>query len=142
MAKTTIDSRGVVTTKGSGITFSSPVTVSGGTQRAVDALTSASTITKDGVFTVSGSAAVTTTLPDPSDVPGGQFIFRSLSAHAHLLSSSQVTQDTLTITDGTDHGTRIALPNVVGSSVVFVSDGLNYLITSNSGSYTIATPSS
>lgn len=144
MGKTTIDSKGVVTSKdGSGIEVLSVATFTGGTQRSVTAITSATTLTKDGVYTISGSTGsgvITVTLPDPATVIGGHFILRSLSADAHLLSSSQVTQDTLTITDGTNHGARLALPAVIGSSAMLVSDGVNFLVPVSSGTYIISTP--
>jgi len=142
MAKTTIDSRGAVTGPGAGLNVKGPATFRAGLKEAVVAKTASATLTAGGVYTLSGAAAITMTMPDPADVPGAPFTFRCVSAHAHLITSSQVTQDTLTICDPGSHGTRLALPAVVGSSVRLISDGLNYMVAGQSGSFTIATPSS
>lgn len=153
MAKTAIGGKGVVTSKGgAGVTVKAPMTVQrdvvlkgpmtvqSGVIHTVTPLTSNTTLTNGGVYTVSGSAVLTITVPNPADVPGSHFILRSLSVHAHQVSSSQVTQDSQTITDGTSVGARLDLPAVVGSSVVMVSDGANYLVPITSGSVTISTP--
>ena len=149
MAKTTIDSRGAVTGPGAGLNVKGPATFRAGMKEAVVAKTAAATLTAGGVYTISSSAALTITLPDPADVPGAPFTFRCASVHAHQITSPQVTADTETIhcTAGITHvgstdGARLALENVVGSSVRMVSDGAKYLITAASGTLTIATPSS
>ncbi len=142
MAKTTVDSRGAVTSPGSGFVVKGAFTLHKGQKSIVTALTGSQTLTRGGVYTISGTANASLVLPDPADVAGAFFTIRSLSAHNHQMSSSQVTQDTLTLTDGNTHGARADLQNVVGSSVMMQSDGLNYLIMGNSGSVVLSTPSS
>lgn len=146
---TTIDSKGVVSTgKDAGIALKSPttihetLTVKSGSLMDLTPIVATSTITRGGIFTVSGSAALTLTVPNPASFPGTDLMVRSLSAHAHLLSSSLGTQDDVAFTDGTSLGSRIALTAAVGSSVALKSDGLSWLVTAASGTLTYATPSS
>jgi len=159
MAKTRIDSRGVVTTPGgSGVTLGSATTFSKGATFATSSqfqeeitLKSGSisdvvpigadaNIVRGGVYTLSGDSEITASLPTPADVPGAMFIFRSISAHAHMITSSNVTQDLETITDGSSEGARIALDSVIGSSAALVCDGRSYLVLASSGTVTYATP--
>jgi hypothetical protein len=98
-------------------------------------------LTPDAVgktYVLSGSSALTVPLPAASAVPGGQFVFRVGSVHAHALISGSAETTIRPFTDGTDNGGKITLENVVGSSVILVSDGANYLVTGNSGSLTLA----
>lgn len=97
--------------------------------------TSSGSVSQPGVYTVSGTAVITSVLPDAAAVPGGLFVFRNLSAHAHAVTGS-VTGNIFT--NGTSAGKNIALRNVVGSSVSLLSDGLNYCIVANSGSLTVS----
>lgn len=146
---TVINSKGVVTTPGSGLTvqgaatITGAVTLSGSMQSSVTAITSHTTSSVGGVYTISSSTAATVavTLPDPSTVPGSMFIYRNLSADAHTLSSSQVTADTFTICSSASNGSRVALTAGIGCSVSMVSDGANYIVIGQSGSLTISRPS-
>lgn len=89
-------------------------------------------------FILSGSAVLTVPMPPASTVPGGQWVFRVGSVHAHVLISGSAETTTKPFTDGTSSGGQLALANVVGSSVVLVSDGANYVVLGNSGSLTIS----
>lgn len=137
MAKITVDSRGVVVTRGgSGLVINSEATFNRGLKKGVFDVTEDDALERAGVYRVSGSAAVTLSLPDPSSVPGADFIIRTLSADAHVLTCSEVTYKS--ITDGTNVGTKVTFPTVKESSVYLISDGYNYLIQVGSGSITIS----
>lgn len=104
---------------------------------------SAQTFLLPGAYVLSSSSgAVTATVPDPGRVPGGKFIFRCGSAHAHLITGSVPGHTSFSITPGITatgaRGTRIALENVQNSSVVLESDGFRYLVSACSGTITIA----
>jgi len=127
---------------GSGLQIDS--SLSSSPSLSVQALSSATTLTAGGVFTVSGAAAVTTTMPLASSVPGSTFVFRSLSPHAHALTGSQETAGTLAfcgvpgLTGANGSGSKLALSAVIGSSVVLVSDGKSFVLTGMSGSVTLS----
>lgn len=121
--------KGLVQEAGSGISFSTLPFAVVQTQN-----TSSGSVSQPGVYTVSGTAVVTTVLPDAAAVPGGLFVFRSLSAKAHALTGSTAGN---IFTDGTYEGKNVALSNVVGSSVSLLSDGLSYCVIANSGSLTV-----
>ena len=98
-----------------------------------------------GAYTISGSAAITVTLPAVSKVCGSELILRSLSAHAHLLTGSaddagalvfSVTGSQSDLADA--NGSQMALPALVGSSVVLKSDGVNWLVLAHSGSLRVS----
>lgn len=146
MPKLTYDSaRGLIQETGSGVTFNSDsITFSSMPVSSVQAVTTSATVTSPGVFTVSGSAGVlTVVMPLASAVPGAQFVFRSTSADAHILTGSQESQGTKVFAGipgsaVATQGSRLTLPAVLGSSVTFVSDGRSFLLTGLSGSCTIA----
>ena len=83
-------------------------------------------------------------MPSASAVPGAQFIFRNLSAHIHRITASQEVAATKvfcqngamsgTLITGSATGTRLELRAVVGSSTLLTSDGVNFLVTTASGS--------
>ena len=122
--------KGLVQEAGSGISFSTLPFAVVQTQN-----TSSGSVSQPGVYTVSGTAVVTTVLPNAATVPGGLFVFRSLSTQAHALTGSVVGN---IFTDGTALGKNVALRNVVGSSVSLLSDGLSYCIVAKSGSLTVS----
>lgn len=105
----------------------------------VSAQTVAATLTAPGVYTISGSDALTMIMPLASSVAGGMFVFRCASAHAHVLTGSQEVVGTKVfagipgaIPEG--QGSKLTLPAVVGSSVSLVSDGKSFLLMAASGS--------
>lgn len=95
-----------------------------------------------GVYEVSGVAAVTVSMPLASTVPGAQFVFRSTSAHAHVLTGSAWAKGErafagISGSAGIVDGAAIVFPAIIGTSVVLVSDGNKYLYTGGSGSIKI-----
>jgi len=132
--------QGLVQQAGSGVSFENlPFTPS------VTALVTAQTASLPGIYTISGTAASNVTLPPAATYPGGVFVFRSLSPYPHFITGSEVAPNrvfTLGAASATGTGgitgSRITLNNIVGSSVMLTSDGVNYLITSASGSLTVA----
>ena len=93
-----------------------------------------------GMYTLSGSGgAITVNLPNVDECIGSEFIFRSLSPHAHVISGSgtRADDDANTLVSGITQGTDGALDAVIGSSVVLKSDGLHFLLLQSSGSFTV-----
>lgn len=93
-----------------------------------------------GVNTLSGATALTGVLPKASDVPGATLIFRNLCTNGMLLTSSQETAGSkvfvnqLTGALPVGNSALLRIPGVVGASVILQSDGLNFHVTSYSGS--------
>lgn len=112
-----------------------------GLQMPVTNLTTATTISakQAGSFTFgNGSSAVTYVMPLASSCPGSTFIFRSTTAYANALTCSQEANGTLAFTDGESRGSKVAVENVVGSSLALISDGKNFLLIGRSGSLAIS----
>lgn len=143
------DSEGLVQKTGSGVEINSSISMNAGVSMsalptsAVSAQTASATLSSPGVYTLSGSVATTWVMPLASSVPGGTFVFRSTSAHAHALTGSQEAQGTLVfagmpgaIPDA--QGSKLALAAVQGSSVALISNGLSFLVMAASGSCTIS----
>lgn len=111
---------------------------------AVQAMTSSMTLSAGdaGVNTLSSSAVLTQSMPTAASCPGATFIFRNLSAHAHVLTGSQETAGTrvfLSMLSGSvaGQGSKLVLSGAVGGSVVLQSDGLKFHALSYSGSFTV-----
>ncbi len=84
-----------------------------------------------GLYTISGSAPATVTLPAASDCAGAEVIFKNASDQLHILSGTA-----LTFSDGsagTDTGTVLTMGGLLDNSVVLKSDGSRYLVTAASG---------
>ena len=151
MPKITYDSaRGLVQESGSGVVFNADsISFSTLPTAAVQAVTTTSTVTTPGVYTISGSTGtgiLTVALPTAASVPGGTFVFRSTSADPHVLTGSQESQGTKvfagipgsSVAGVAAQGSRLTLATVLGSSVSLISDGKSFLVTGLSGSCTIA----
>ena len=126
--------RGLIQEAGSGISFSelpfSPV-------QAITA--TGTTITKPGVYTVSGASALTTTVPNPSSVPGGVVIVRAISDKAHILTGSSAVAGvnifrSSPLATANVTGQKITFAATVGETVTLISDGLAFCIAAGSGS--------
>ena len=154
MAKTKIDSRGVVTTPGTGTTIAGIVTLNSGIKSTPKAKLLDFTVSTGGVYTIDGdgNGALTAILPLAASVPGSMLTFRCASADAHIITASNVvTQDDTiictTFVSGAHGavsglaGSQIALPAVIGSSVTFFSDGFNFCVVAAKGTPVITTPS-
>lgn len=129
--------QGLVQSAGSGISFtvgSGGFSLDALPTSPVQAKTASTSVTTPGVYTLSGTSALTLTLPAPSAVPGGVFVLRNLSAKAHVLSGT----GGVNFTDGTVMGGQIALAAAVGNSVSVISDGLNYCVLAKSGTLTLS----
>ena len=96
MSKVTInDSVGIkVSSDGSGLQVDTPVTLASSPTQTVSAVTAAATLTAGGVYTLSSSGGFTAVMPLASNVPGSVFVFRTLSAQAHVLTGSQESSGT------------------------------------------------
>jgi len=139
--------RGLVQETGSGVVFNSDsISFTTLPTSAVQAITTTSqTISSAGVYTVSGTSALTTFVPDPSSIPGGNVIVRAISNKAHILTGSANVAG-VNIFAGrlggpVREGTMLTFAGVrEGESVSLVSDGRVYLLTGMSGSCTITLP--
>lgn len=138
--------KGLVQQKGSGFEINSDsLVLSALPTSTVQAKTSNPTITAPGVYTLSGTVAsvITGTMPLASDVPGGIFIFRNLSATGNYLTGSAETSGTkvfkgvVTGSEAQTQGSKLTLYSGVGASVALVSDGKSFLVMASSGSLTI-----
>ena len=151
MAKTIIDSRGVVTSPGSGTTIAGIATLNSGIRSFPKVQLLNFTASTGGVYTMSGSTGtgvLTGTLPLAASVPGSMFVFRCTSADAHVISASNVVtaDDQLICGVTASHGgvlvgSELKLPATIGASVSFVSDGFNFCVIGGSGISTISSPS-
>lgn len=135
------DSQGLVQSAGSGLVIDSVLSKS--PIFSVSQQTAAATLTSAGVYTLSGSTALTWVMPLASSVPGGTFVFRTASAQAHVLTGSQEA-NTVKVFAGMPGatpdgmGSRLTFPAVEGSSVALISNGASFMIMAASGSVTLA----
>ena len=143
MPKVTMnDSKGLVQSSGSGVEIDSTVSMTSLPTTPVSAKTVAETIVSPGAYTLSGAGALTMIMPLASSVPGGTFVFRTASAHAHILTGSQEANGTKVFAGQAGatpdaQGSRLTLSAVQGSSVALISDGASFLLMAASGSHTI-----
>ena len=133
--------RGLVQETGSGVVFNSDsISFSSLPTSTVRAITTTGqTIAAPGVYTVAGGGALTTTVPDPSSVPGGTVIVRSLSNHAHVLTGSAAVAGvnifrSSPMTTANVVGQSITFAATAGNTVTLISDGLAFCIAAGSGS--------
>lgn len=111
---------------------------------SVQALTGSTTLYAGnaGVLTISGSTVLTQSMPTAASCPGATFVFRNLSAHAHVLTGSQETAGTKAfvsaLADAEGQGSKLVLSGAVGGSVVLMSDGLYFHALSYSGSFAVS----
>lgn len=145
MVKTRITSRGIIQESGEGL-----VIETGTQQSSTGSATATATLTAQGMsglVTLSGTAALTMTLPTASLCAGQVVCFRSLSAHAHVLTGSdsgiavfsrQVFSGVLGAVAGT--GGALTFPATVGTSIALMSDGRQYLMIGGSGTFVLSNP--
>lgn len=96
------------------------------------------TLAHCGLNVVSGTSAVTLTMPLAATSAGALFTFRLGSADAHVLTASLETAGTKRFTDGTSIGSKITFAAAAGNSVALMCDGVNFLVMGRSGSLTFA----
>lgn len=99
-----------------------------------------------GVLVMSAANGVLTgTLPLASASPGTQFIFRTTSPSAHVLTASvgdgnvfvENRSNPAGNVTGSD-GTKLVMPAIVGSSVVLLCDAVNWVVLGGSGTFTLS----
>jgi len=148
MPKVTYDSKkGLVQEKGTGVVFNADsISFSSLPATTVQSITTTgTTISSPGVYTVSGSSALVTKVPDPSSIPGGMLIVRAISAKAHALTGSASVAGTNifagALAGPRSEGQKLVFAGAVdGESVALISDGRAYLLAATSGSCTITIP--
>jgi len=144
MPKVTMnDSKGLVQSSGSGVEIDSTVSMTSLPTTPVSAKTVAETIVSPGAYTLSGAGALTMIMPLASSVPGGTFVFRTASAHAHILTGSQEANGTKVFAGQVGatpdtQGSKLTLSAIQGSSVALISDGASFLLMAASGSHAIS----
>jgi len=146
--------KGAIQELGSGVRFESFPTHA--VSASFSSPTASATLTRPGVYSVSGTAATTMTLPPAADVPGGLYTVRSVSGTGQgsdwgtnfavtvavsepafeLISDSAVSG----MTGLTSTGTQCALKAGDNNSITFLSDGHGWAVLAISGSTTISTP--
>ena len=133
---TTIDTRGTIdTSTGASLTVSVPATFTYLPETTVQTIAASGSITHPGVYTISNPTEAGVFLPNPSTIPGGVVVFRSLGAAGkqHFLTGSA--SDTLGkfLTNGTGAGSKLTIGSGVGHSVSLISDGLSFCVLAVSG---------
>lgn len=103
------------------------------------AITTSSVLTAGdaGVSTITGTVVHTITMPTAASCPGAEFVFRSLTGNAHIITGSQETAGTLVFVNSTNRGSSLTLLGAVSASVILKSTGCNFLVLANSGALTI-----
>jgi hypothetical protein len=142
--KTTIsDAKGVVSEgSGNGLQVDTTVTLASSPSLSLTALTSDTTLTAGGVYTISGNSPVVVTMPLAATVPGSLFIFRNASATAHKLTGSQESNGTLVFAgsagtgNNSGHGSAATFQAILGNSSAYLSDGKSFILTAVSGTMT------
>lgn len=152
MAYTVIGSQGAVTHPGDGTNqINGSFSASGSFSMQnlpyctnVITASSAQSFLLPGMYVLSGSGVgnVTASLPDPGRVPGGTYIFRAGSAHAHVLTGTVGGFQCFGTSPGTTttgvRGSSLTLDSVQNSSVTLTSDGFRYIIAASSGTCILA----
>jgi len=136
--------RGLVQETGSGVVFNSDsVVFSSLPASTVQAITTTgATITAPGVYTVTASAGTLTTfVPNPSAIPGGMVIVRSLSPSAHALTGSSAVAGvnifrSSPLASANVVGQKFTFAATAGETVTLISDGLAFCVAAGSGSIT------
>ena len=138
--KTRLTNKGIISYRTDGTDTSGDRGFGAGADRAQGTVSASTALTPDqaGSHILSSSSALSVPMPVASSSPGSRWVFRCGSAHAHVLISGSAETTARPFTDGTDNGGQVALENVVGSSVVLMSDGANWIVLGNSGSLTLS----
>jgi hypothetical protein len=140
MVKLKVTDKGLIAYPGSGFdgAFTSVPTQ---TKTASATLTAVET----GVTILSASqGALTLTLPTAAASAGLNYIIRSSSPSAHVVTSSQDAGNVIcvglagTLNESGSNASSVTFPAVVNSSLVLLSDGANWCVLANSGSMTYA----
>jgi len=100
---------------------------------------SSSLLVYPGVQVVSGNTVHTLQMPLVASHPGAMFTVRTTSAHAHILTASLEAGGATPFRNQPAAGAAVVgatltMANSVGSSVVLLCDGTNFLVIGGSGS--------
>ena len=143
--KTTITSKGLVTQRlgNSGVEIPDNDNNAGfGPNQVVPVdIATAQTLVGGGIYVLSASGEGVSPLvmPTAASSIGTVFIFRNGgTVQTHTITGSQESAGTKVFSDGTDNGSNLQLATVLGSSVALVSDGINFMVLSNSGTLTFS----
>lgn len=151
MARTVVDStKGLTVEAGSGFSIESELSLDSGITMTATALKKDTTLTRGGLYTLSGSSLITVTLPKAANVPGALFILRAASTGAHVVTASQEVSQlhlnyiTFPLTGAANSGSKVSSGNkitfssqtgITGSSVVLMCDGKSFCLMAASGSH-------
>lgn len=150
MVKTIIDDiDGVVTTPGgSGVEIRSKVDFCASPSPPTRTLTTDTVLTNSDagviLFAATGAPVRTATLPAASECGGQTFVFRSLTAAAHIITGSNddagnavMKHDTVFGSITSTSGSNVTFAAAIGDSIAMTSDGLNFHIIANFGTKTL-----
>lgn len=152
IVQTLVSSNGAVTfeapvTFGNTVNLGSSATLSSATGispftlnvTAVTAATGTLTLSQAGVVTLSGSTLpLLVNLPSATDGPGANFIIRSLSQHAHVISGSGDAGAKVIGFNAYTSGSKYTLSPDVNSSVSLQSNGAGWVVIGQSFSGSIS----
>ncbi len=142
MASTIIDGRGTVdSSSGTGLTvgvastFNNTVSMVYTPSTTVQTIAASGSITYPGVYTITNATPAGVFLPNPSTIPGGVVVFRTLGAagQQHFLTGSSADNLGKFLTNGTSNGSKLTIGGTIGHSVSLVSDGLSFCVIAVSG---------
>lgn len=131
------ESKGLVQETGTGFTISTDsLSLTALPTSPVQPISAPATVTSPGVYTITAGSPSYVIMPLAADVPGGLFVFRAASAHAHWVTGSAEVAGTQVFADATDHGSKLAFSAgvAVGDSFTLISDGKNFTVMAQSGS--------
>tara|TARA_Y100000034_G_scaffold112499_1_gene146545 strand:+ start:659 stop:1108 length:450 start_codon:yes stop_codon:yes gene_type:complete len=126
------------------------ISVGGEPIHDIRTLTASTTLTRGGVYVLSGATSgLTVVLPEASTVAGSMFTFRAGGAYnSNILTASLSDAGTGTSVinegwgsnlDGSGQwGQKLTMAAANGSSVSLLCDGVNFSTVTSSGSFTIA----
>ena len=135
------ETQGLYQTTGTGIELTSDsLSFAALPTSPVQPIVAGATVTSPGVYTIAGGSPTTVVMPTAASVPGGVFVFRAASAQRHLLTGSLEVGGTKVFSDATNRGSELkfAAGVSIGDSVSLISDGKNFTVMSQSGSYGLA----
>ena len=141
--------KGLVQEAGTGVVFQGEsISFAATPFTPVQSVSATGAVTAPGVYEVTSSTggAKTITLPSVTAFPGANFVFRTTSVDAHILTGSSADQKAVFTgltqlaagTAAAKLGSKLTFAAVAGTSVVLVSDGSQYCITGGSGSFVLS----
>jgi len=134
------DTQGLLVKAGSGFTTTGAVVHTALPTSPVQQITTSPyVVAAPGVYTISGTSAITVVLPLAASVPGGMFCFRNASAKAHVITGSAEVPGTTVLAVGSgSRGSKITNSTAVGDAVSLWSNGLHFLVLPVTGTAVIS----